>query len=225
MAERLGYFRYPLSRILGTDARLRVLRELAEHGGLLTATDLIQRTRLAPQSVRNALALLEECGVVERFGGARGASVQLAKDHPLIPSLVALFDAERARVLRVHSAIQAVSESLERAPTAVWVYGSVGRGEDDVNSDFDLLVVTADNVDPDETADAFREGLRSIGHDQRVHFAVQGLTESQILELVEKDHPFWRDLGTGITLKGPVPEALHAWLRRPRHPKRVGRRG
>ena len=39
--------RYPLTTILGTDATVRLLRELARHGGQLSAPDLMRRSGLA----------------------------------------------------------------------------------------------------------------------------------------------------------------------------------
>jgi DNA-binding IclR family transcriptional regulator len=50
--------RYPLTSILGTDAGVRLARELARHGGELSAPDLVRRTGLAKASVARGLEAL-----------------------------------------------------------------------------------------------------------------------------------------------------------------------
>ena len=212
MAEtRVSFLRYPLSVILGSEARVRVLRILAEHGGQLTAPDLINRTGLAPQSVRNTLALLHEAGIIERFGGERGAAVRIDHTHPLASGLFALYQAERDRVMAVLKAIQeAVDPGTFAPPIAVWIYGSAARGDDGMGSDVDVLLVTEQDWNPDEIGDAVRAHLRLVSETQRVPLSVTAISEDELFELAEADHPFWRDLGHTIALRGPTPEAFCA---------------
>ena len=60
--------RYPLTSILGTEANVRLLRELSRHGGQLSAPSLVARTSLGRTSVWVALATLKEMRIVESAG-------------------------------------------------------------------------------------------------------------------------------------------------------------
>lgn len=55
-----SFLRYPLTTLLGAEASVRVLRELALHGEELTTALVAGRTGLSNQSVRNVLVTLSE---------------------------------------------------------------------------------------------------------------------------------------------------------------------
>jgi hypothetical protein len=63
--------RYPLTSILGTEANVRLLRELYRHGGQMSAPLLTARTGPAKSSVSTALAALEGIGFVASAGTGR----------------------------------------------------------------------------------------------------------------------------------------------------------
>jgi len=89
--------RYPLTTILGSDAHVRVLRELSRHGGQLSAPSLVSRTGLAKTSVWAALTSLAQAGVVSVAGTGRARLYSIRSDHPLRGVLDALFEAEERR--------------------------------------------------------------------------------------------------------------------------------
>jgi len=75
--------RYPLTVVLGTEANVRLLRELSRHGAQLSAPDLVRRTGLAKTSVWAGLSALEEAGVASVAGTGRSRLYSLQVDHPL----------------------------------------------------------------------------------------------------------------------------------------------
>ena len=158
-----SFLRSPLSTLLGTEASVRVLRELTLHGEELTTTFLARRTGITDQSVRNVLGVLSQAGLLRVYGQGRAASYRIDTSHPVSRMLVELFRAEHRRIAAVLEKIRVVAERQSPRPVAVWLYGSVARGEDRVDSDMDLLLVVEDDAHVESAGDAFREGVSGIG--------------------------------------------------------------
>src|SRR5687768_6477005 len=103
--HRQSALRAPLNQILGTEANVRLLRALSEHGAPSSPAELARRTLLQPTTVYRALVALEDAGIVEPAAGGAPARVALSTRHPLGPAIAALFAAERARADDLHEAL------------------------------------------------------------------------------------------------------------------------
>lgn len=208
-----SYLRYPLSTLLGSEASLRVLRELALHGDELTTTLLARRTGVTDQSVRNVLAVLREGALLRIYGQGRSASYQLDAGHPLAPLLIDLFVAEHQSANAVRASIREAAEQVD--PLAVWVYGSVARGQDRIGSDLDLLLVAEEDADAERVADEFREHMAEVGKAHRILISVVGISGADVLRLARTEDPFWREVVSDAEpLHGLGPEALVSRLKR-----------
>ena len=123
--------RYPLTRILGVDANVRVLRELFGHGGELSAPALVVRSGLAQSSVRGALIDLETMNIVEAIGSGRTRLYRVRNRHPLAAAVGALFQAEDRRFEAVLAGVGAAAARQRRdartAPEATWMSRSSPR--------------------------------------------------------------------------------------------------
>jgi DNA-binding transcriptional ArsR family regulator len=204
-----SHFHFPLTRLLGSEAAVRVLRELALHGDELTTTSLSRRVGITDQSVRNALAKLSDAGVLRRYGQGRAAAYQLDATHPVARMLIALFQAEDQRVKTIHAMIRQAVEQLHPRPLAVWMFGSAARREDGVGSDLDLLLIVNDPDLTDLLADAFREALAPLEEEHRLAISVVPLSAEDVVRLAENDDPFWRAVTRdAFSLHGPRPESM-----------------
>lgn len=221
--------RYPLTLILGTDAGVRLARELALHGGQLAAPDLVRRTGLAKASVARGLAILEAAGAVRTAGTGRSVLYSLRQEHPLCPALVAAFEAEDQRFQALLTGVKDAARSAVPGLVALWLFGSVARGEDREDSDLDL-VLAIDNAEhcrdepgslpggnckamPAEQANAFRDQVAVIG--ERVGFvpSVVALSPDDVVRLSVEHDPWWHHVARdAIALIGERPEPLAAWL-------------
>ncbi len=222
-----SHFRYPLTRLLGTEAGVRVLRELALHGGELTTTLLAQRTGITDQSVRNTLATLSGARLLRRYGHGRAAAYQLDPSHPVSRMLIALYQAESQRISAIYASVREAAERLEPRPVAVWMYGSVARHEDGPASDLDLLLIVDDAHLTEQLADAFRRELEAVEDEHRLTISVVPVNKDDVVRLSTQDDPFWRAVTRdAFVLVGPRPEALLARLKssqRTRAPKEASR--
>ena len=218
--------RYPLSVILGTDAGVRLSRELALHGGLLAAPDLVRRTGLSKASVARGLAALEGSGAFRSIGSGRSVLYGLSLDHPLAPAIQGLFEAESARFRNLLEGARNAARSVGPDLVALWLCGSVARGEDGEDSDVDLaLVVRAARAGADRpdrrqgVADAVRDGMASLSRTAAFKPSLVVLDTDDVARLASERDPWWTGvLADAQALVGEGPEAIA--MRVARHPRR-----
>lgn len=185
------------------------MRELILQGSPLSVTVLAKRTGMSRYGIQNVLEKLINAGVVRLAGIGHGAIYHLSPDHPLLPALHTLFLAEHERYHRVLDGIREAAQSVQPELVAVWLYGSVARGEDRIESDFDLTVVVQRDDDVERVVGQFRDALRPLGDEQQVSFAVIGLSLRDVKRLVRGRDSFWESLSSDArALYGPRPEVL-----------------
>lgn len=204
----------PLEHILGSPGLIRVARVLAQHGGSLGVADIARRAKLSLPSTRAALRRLSESDIVSAVGAGRSIVCSLRAEHPLTPALIALFSAEEAYANVILGAIRRAAGSLEPAPLAVWLYGSVARGADTPTSDIDVAIVTAGAETADQ-ADALREGISKELREEDHRVSVVALGPRDVARLARTKAKFWSDLRRdAIVLAGDAPDGLLKQMRR-----------
>jgi predicted nucleotidyltransferase len=137
----------------GTAAVIRVL------AGAEDAFTIRQVGRLAGVSHARAaqvVAQLDRQGVVdtEDRGGSRLCT--LNREHLATPALIALVELRRSMLELIRQEI----ESWSMRPLHASVFGSAARGDGDVTSDLDVLVIRPDDIEPG--TDAWSEQLRDV---------------------------------------------------------------
>lgn len=180
------------------------MRDLVRHGGLLAAPTLVHRTRLAKRTVQLALDDLEEIGIVDSSGNARTRLYRFDPRHPLAASIAALFEAERARFDEIISAIRETAD--REGVLAVWLYGSVARGEDHAKSDVDIALF-CERASLVKSEDGVRSKLMTVGDKLFFKASVIAIDADDILRLEKTNDPWWRGVRADAwSLKGESPE-------------------
>jgi predicted nucleotidyltransferase len=198
----------PLSSILGTEANVRTLRELALHGGELSAPVLAERTGVSPQQMRVALAGLVAAGAVEALGSGRVRLYRIDKGYPLATALLVLFRTEEERFQAILSALRQAIGKAGPAVHGAWLYGSVVRGNDAADSDLDLAVV-ADENELEDVVETVREELAAAAERLRFRPSVIGTAPSDIRRLARERDPWWQTVsGDAVPLVGLSPGKL-----------------
>ena len=196
------------------------MRELALHGGQLAAPDLVRRTGLAKASVARGLATLERSNVVRAVGTSRSVLYNLRPEHPLCPALVAIFEAEDERFQAILACAKDAAKSAGPGLLALWLFGSVARGDDREHSDLDLALVFDDaehrRDEPGSLprlTDAFRDQVAAMGEKAGFSPAVVALGTDDVVRLSAERDPWWRRVvHDAVALIGERPEALAARL-------------
>ena len=215
-APSQSFLKYPLSTLFSSPANIRVLRELAAIGSEMTATELVDRTRLSKPSVLASLDHMAALGFVDALGSARQRLYRMNNKHPLCTALTESFTAEQHRFGEIMSLL--VKAGNESGAVALWVYGSVPRGDDRPDSDLDIALVIDGDVA--QSTEKMRERLRD--EEDRLLFSasVIGLGADDIIRLAVECDPFWLSLVEEIRLIpliGPPPEAMLAKIKKRRN--------
>lgn len=206
-ATRQSTFRQPLDELLGTVSCVRVLRELTLHGHPLSASELAERTSLSKPSTGEALAKLVKLDAVETVGTGRYVQYRFRDSHSLARPLQNLFRQEERRRKRVFEALRSIAERAGPSPIAVWVYGSVARGEDHPGSDLDVVVVASSPSDRQALGDEFRDALADLEDRWDLpHCSVVVVTAEEVRAGIEREEEFYLRLqDDAVPVFGPPP--------------------
>ena len=201
-------FHHQLDYVLGTRALVRVLRVLLGHGTILGAPDIARRAHISLPTARDALRQLLAAELVSCTGAGRSVVCGMRHDHPLAPALAALFAAERSHAESILAAVTSAASGLAPLPLAVWLYGSVARGEDDPSSDIDIALVSPLSH-AGAQADALRQALAAALPQQTHRVSVVAFSRRDIQRLVSEEAPLWKDIvRDAVVLAGSDPLAM-----------------
>lgn len=205
-----SHLRFPLTNILGSPGNVRVLRALVLHRPPQSVAQLGQEAGLTPPGTRLVLESLTREKIVTAHGSGRTLLYTLTPTHPLTGALIALFEQEQRYWDTLLKAIRDALQTRSASIDAAWLYGSVARGADSVDSDIDIAVV----VRSPEVADQIREDMMPLEDRHRVRISVATLTTREFSALPEND-PWWSSVvRDGRILKGPAPEQARRRLAR-----------
>ncbi len=155
--------------------------------------------------VRNALDRLVDQGVVSVRQVGNVNSYSLNRSHMLAPALV---DIATARD-RLVSRMSAEMAEWQVEPRFSALFGSAARGDMHTDSDIDVLVVHADDVNIELWSEQIAHFQRQVtswtGNDTRV----LSLAEREVLDHGTEDAVIREVTRDGIVLAGPT-----SWLRR-----------
>jgi len=210
-SRKESFLQFPTSWLLGTPGSVRVLRELMGRGDALAVSGLARQTGLNAQTVRNALADLARCGVVEALGQGRSRLYRADVAHPLYLPLATLYQSETERADLVLAAVADAAGHVTPRPLGAWVYGAAARGEDAPESAIEVALVAADEQ-VEVAVTRFRAILGPVEQVQRVTFSVAGLAPSDVRRMAAGD-PWWDGATDGaIPVFGESPDELAASL-------------
>jgi predicted nucleotidyltransferase len=212
-ARRYGTVAQPLDEILGTPARVRVLRALDRSVGPHPVTAIAKETGLTHNAVLSAVGILAGAGMVtEESLGAR-VVYQLNTQHPFAAPLIELFSAERARRQALSAAVEEWASAQPAALLAVWLFGSVARREDTFQSDIDLAVVAKTHGKAVRFAGDLGHVLAPVAQRNWLRPNVLAYDSAEILALPTVDSEMWSNLTRdAIALHGQRPTALRSRL-------------
>lgn len=128
--------------LLGTRAKVAVLRILAVGAAPVSQRELARRSRLAPRSVHMALEDLVAMGLVRRHVGGREHLLALEDEHAMAAAVKALYVADTSYFTDFCHALAAEARADSSAGlVAVALVGRMARGDDTATSDVDVLLL------------------------------------------------------------------------------------
>ena len=183
------------------DAQGRILASLAHTTQELSLSALAELSGVSLAHVARVIPRLAELGVVERRDVPPAVLVRLVPEHLASRAILILAD------LR-HAFLDELGESARRldpAPANVTLFGSFARGDDDAQSDVDVVVVRPSSVDEDDMPWAEAMAHWEV-HVQRISGnAVNRIevAEAEAPKLMKSRRPLWQAIRReGIVLQG-----------------------
>jgi DNA-binding transcriptional ArsR family regulator len=194
--------RAPLNWILGTEANVRILRELAATRVPLGRAELAERCGLSLPGASAAIDKLLRTGMIELVGGGGQQLARLRAGHPLGVAVETLFRAESIRVAALFDELRAVAMAAEGV-RAAWIEGPVADGSDVPNEPV-VLGFLAGSRDLARLATALSEAISLLEREYDLTIEVRGRTEADLATVDAEDE---RVLRRARTLFGPHPTA------------------
>lgn len=205
--SQLSALRYPLDRAMATKGNIRVLRELIRYENL-SAPKLVEVADLANGTVREALSVLTKLRLVEATGHGRAVLYRFNKNHPFGKIILDLFTAEGHRMGSILQILREAGEELGDAVKSVWVYGSVARREDDLDSDMDIAIV-AEPSDMKMVTEYFTHILERGAEELYFTSEPVFIDTDDLRKLIEIGDPWWLSASKdAIAVYGARPNEL-----------------
>ena len=202
-----------LEDILGSRTNIAILRYLTAIRGALSGNEIATRLGLRQSTTRQALERLVATGVVTRADIGNSAAYEL--DHELAMHrsvLVPLFLAEAGLHDDLLEALVQICGRLKPRPHAVFLFGSLARGERNFR-DIDLLFVVTKAPERATLHDAVAEELEAIRPSFKVPVSAIVATEGELQ--LQKFAPLKKEiLRDGLLLYGKPPAGwrdVRAW--------------
>ena len=138
-------FARPVEAVIG-GAQGCLLAVLVKITAPLSLRRLAGLAGVSPAQASRVMPRLVELGIVDRYEVPPASQFVLARSNVAAQLLLTLADAQSTTLRQIGEAASLISPE----PVSVIAFGSFARGEADAESDIDLAVVRADEVDDDE---------------------------------------------------------------------------
>lgn len=133
-----------LEEILGNKAAITLLRTMINYRGkIFTIRGLAQEAKVSPNETALTIHKLEKFGIVKIQPIGRAYHLELDKESYLLKKIIEpIIKAEKNTV---NELIQVLRRHLDaKKVISAVVFGSVAKGEEKIDSDIDLLVISND---------------------------------------------------------------------------------
>ncbi|PKK81345.1 MAG: hypothetical protein CVT47_02920 [Thermoplasmata archaeon HGW-Thermoplasmata-2] len=130
----------------------------------------------------NILEMLRESDLVKRKKAGRNTYYKIDPDHPAV-SHFKIF----ANVMDLNETMASLKDNSRK----IILFGSCSTGNDTMDSDIDLLIITEDS-------EMVRDVLKRAGTDRKIMPVI--LSPRELIVLKEKDPAFYNEASKGIVL-------------------------
>ncbi len=194
-------------------AQGRILAVLVETTAPLNLRTLARLAGVSPAQASRVMPGLVDLGLVERYEVPPSSQFLLARSNVAAQAVIELARSRETASERIGLA----AASMATRPESVIVFGSFARGEADVESDIDVVVVRPDSVDEDN--DEWANALETWRDEARVitgnPVEVVEVSLSEASSKVRGRTEFWRNVRRdGVSIYGlsldQIAEAVHA---------------
>ena len=175
-----------LDSVFGSEASVRIVRELCGADSPLGRAEIARRSGLSLPGVGYALEKLHAAGVVEFVGGGARQSVQIRARHPLAAHLGMLFFVEHGYGEAVLEQLRRAVATVDPAPRAAWIVEGIGPAPA-------VLTVLAGARDVAATREQLRSPLAEVRAELDVAVEAHVVTDADVETASEETLSEWED--------------------------------
>jgi predicted nucleotidyltransferase len=199
-------YTHPLDDLLGSQARLRILRYLCTAGGEHTGREIARAIGMGETPTHRALKELSDTLIVLYRVAGRAHYYRLNERHILVNRVLRpLFASEMAQR---EAAVAELLADVDVPLDAALIYGSVARGEDDWRSDLDVLLVTDTAKDAQRAAERIWQRDSDLLRRYGV-ISVRALSRDELAARVRRGERWLVEaLQDGVAVRGSLPAHL-----------------
>lgn len=191
-------FHQPLDDILGSRIKVRILRILHRTRGQFTGREISRLVGYSPTHTISALRDLETEGLVL---SQRAGKTDLFSLNEKSSAVRGVLDPVLRWEQNLYTELASVfEEQLGDELVDIRLFGSVARGEEQQDSDVDLLLIVRDNVDIESTEE--KGALAAIEAGIRFGLPVASfvVTASEYDKKVKSKRGFWKEIPGSISI-------------------------
>jgi hypothetical protein len=174
----------PLSVVLGTRAKLVVLRILGRALTPLPIREVARRSGMAYRSIDLALSDLIAVGVVEELAGGRERRVRTCSGHRLAPVIAGLLRAEADFFPSLRTELKAIAAAGEKdGLLALALVGATTRREERLGEAVEVVLVGSDAPTADRWMERYQSAADALTKRFGVEFHFTGYDLGQVRAL------------------------------------------
>ena len=178
--------------LLGSRIKTGILRLLYNTRGMFSGREISRQVGFSPTHTISTLRELETEGLVLRQRSGNSDLYQLNDRNAAVDGLLAPVFGWESSLLDELAGI--FVERLSDKLVSIRLFGSVARGEDDTESDVDLLLTVVDGLDPDELEEDVTEISVEAGRRFGRPVSAITVTESEFARKVKSKRGLWKDI-------------------------------
>lgn len=200
-----------LENIIGSKAKVKILRVLIEVRTAYTLKDLVKETGLSLSITHQAAEELAEEGIVIRLKGRKKERLyKFNAESSFATALFELFKNEKTRqrndviLLKTWNVLEQMLTAIKKETNLIILFGSQARGEATVRSDIDLFII------PKGRSGGLTEKIKNISSTINPHF----VTMDAFTEGLSKKMPLYVNLqkeGVFLFINRKVKDKIMAW--------------
>lgn len=185
--------------ILGSKIKVRILRLFYRTRGMFSGREISRLVGFSPTHTISNLRELEALGLILRQRAGNTDLYQLNEKSAAINGvLTPIFTWENELIDELAKMYE---DKLGDKLVSIKLFGSAAKGEEELDSDIDLVAILKDGVILDELEEVIAEADLDAGQRLGCPVTTISVTESDYKKKVKSARGFWRDIPTnGITI-------------------------
>lgn len=169
-----------LSEVFSARSNMEVLRVLENYINGISGREVARLSGLSPKTTISSLTLLESLGVINIIRGGREHIFSFNRKNYIVNEIILPMLKREADFK--DAIFNDIKKHLKKQSHSVYLFGSVARNEESIESDLDLCIIYEDKKDKEQIEEAFYELSNLLYEKYRVTAAPIYFTKAEFVK-------------------------------------------